>query len=80
MDHNLAYACVGYGVMRALSKRCAGEPFAVPAALVLREPDPVGFCIEAMRADHPDWAERVEKATREFIGSRLAQEAGRVAA
>lgn len=80
MDHNLAYACVGYGVARALSKRPADAPFQPPAALVLKEPDPVAFCIEALRHEHPDWAERVGNATRAFIRAKLDQEAGRVLA
>lgn len=78
MDHNLAYACVGYGVVRALSKRSPDAPFAPPAALVLAEPDPVAFCIEATRVHHPDWVERVEKATRIFIDQKLREEAARV--
>lgn len=77
MDHNLAYACVGYGVVRALSKRIPDAPFTVPAALVLKEPDPVAFCIEAMAVEHPDWAERVSKATRNFIDQKLHEEAAR---
>ena len=78
MDHNLAYACVGYGVVRALSDRAPGQSFAMPAALVLREPDPVAYCIEATRAEHPDWVERIGPRTREAIRARLMDEAGRV--
>jgi hypothetical protein len=76
-DHNLGYACVGYGVVRALSQRSADAPFTIPAALVLQEPDPIAFCIEAMAVEHPDWAARVSKATRAFIDTKLREEAAR---
>lgn len=76
MDHNLAYACVGYGAMRALRARdFSEEPFALPACIILREVDPVEFCIEALRASHPDWVAAVDNKTRSAIHSRLKNEA-----
>lgn len=80
MDINLAYACVGFGVLRALSGRRDDQPFVVPASLILREPDPVSYCIEAMQAERPDWRMPIGDETRDAIRHRLIDEAGRAGA
>ena len=76
MDHNLAYACVGYGAMRALRARdFEREAFALPACFILREADPVQFCVDALEDSHPEWVAAVDAKTRKAIHSRLKSEA-----
>jgi hypothetical protein len=84
IDHSLAIACIGYEAPRALRERgightsSAGHAFsASPIPLILEEDDPVGFCIDAMRIDHPDWVAELSKASRSYIRDRLIQEARR---
>lgn len=78
MDHNLAFSCIGYGAVRVLRERkFSTTPFALPANWILKKPDPVQFCIDAMSADHPDWAAKVDHETRLAIHSRLQTEAER---
>jgi hypothetical protein len=57
--------------------RFALAPAQTPARLILAEPDPVAFCVEALGQDHPDWVARVDQATRLFIRKRLQREAER---
>ena len=65
MDHSLGIACIGYGSLRMLrTHRFALAPAQSPARLILAEPDPVGFCVEAMSRDHPEWVERIDQDTR----------------
>lgn len=81
MDHNLAFACVGYGAMRVLRAHDFQEmPFEMPASRILQQEDPVEFCIEAMRHDHPDWVEKITRSTRRGILQRLESEARRQSA
>ena len=76
MDHSLALACIGYGNLRVLRERdFAIAPFALPSSWIVKERDPVGFCVEAMAVEHPDWAARIDGATRAMIGARLKEEA-----
>mgnify|MGYP001264939460 CR=1 FL=1 len=78
MDHNLAFSCIGYGSVRVLRERkFSTAPFAVPANWILKKPDPVQFCIEALGAEHPDWIEKIDDETRRAIHSRLKNEAKR---
>lgn len=78
MDHNLAFACVGYGSVRVLRNRDFSlRPFALPSAWILQEDDPVQFCIDAMREARPDFAGRVDEETRSAIKQRLEGEAKR---
>lgn len=78
MDHNLAFSCIGYGSVRVLRERqFSTVPFAVPANWILKKPDPVQFCIEALGAEHPDWVEKIDDETRRVIHSRLKKEANR---
>lgn len=78
MDHNLAFSCIGYGSVRVLRERqFSTAPFAVPANWILKKPDPVQFCIEALGAEHPDWIEKIDDETRRAIHSRLKKEAKR---
>ncbi|MCA3654588.1 MAG: hypothetical protein IOB85_00810 [Methylobacterium sp.] len=78
MDHSLGIACIGYGSLRMLrTHRFALAPAQSPARLILAEPDPVAFCVEAMSRDHPEWVERVDQDTRTFIRKRLQREAER---
>ena len=80
MDFNLALACVGYGSIRVLREReFSTAPFALPAHWILAKEDPVQFCVEAMRADHPDWAAELDGETRLAVHHRLLAEAGRTA-
>jgi hypothetical protein len=81
MDHNLAFSCIGYGSVRMLRERSfSTAPFAVPAGWILKKPDPVQFCIDAMREAHPDWAAKVDDETRLAIRKRLQAEAARAGA
>ncbi len=78
MDHSLGIACIGYGSLRMLrTHRFALAPAQTTARLILAEPDPVGFCVEAMSRDHPEWVERIDQDTRVFIRKRLLREAER---
>jgi hypothetical protein len=78
MDHSLGIACIGYGSLRMLrTHRYALAPAQTPARLILAEPDPVAFCVEAMGRNHPDWIDRVDPDTRAFIHKRLLREAER---
>lgn len=78
MDHNLALSCIGYGSVRVLrERRFSTEPFALPASWILKKPDPVQFCIEALEVEHPDWVEKIDDETRLAIHSRLRDEASR---
>jgi hypothetical protein len=80
MDINLAFACVGYGAVRMLKERdFSTAPYAVPANWILKKPDPVQFCIEAMGDHHPDWVDGVDAETRAAIHTRLKNEAMRAA-
>ncbi len=64
MDHSLGIACIGYGSLRMLrTHRYALAPAQTPARLILAEPDPVAFCVEAMGRNHPDWIDRVDPDT-----------------
>lgn len=81
MDHNLAFSCIGYGSVRMLRERnFSTAPFAVPAQWILREPDPVQFCVDALHEAHPDWAEGIDSETRLAIFRRLNAEARRESA
>jgi hypothetical protein len=78
IDHSLAIACIGYGALRALREHGIGHvTSASPIPLILKEDDPVGFCIDAMRADHPDWVAGLGQASRSYIRDRLIHEARR---
>lgn len=78
MDHNLAFSCIGYGSVRVLRERAfSTAPFAVPANWIMKKPDPVQFCIDALRVEHPDWAEKIDEDTRRVIHLRLKKEAKR---
>jgi hypothetical protein len=78
MDYNLAFSAIGYGAMRVLRERdYSATPFALPANRILRKPDPVQFCIEALGAEHPDWAAKIDEETRRAIHARLSKEARR---
>jgi hypothetical protein len=78
MDHNLALSCIGYGSVRVLRERkFSTAPFALPANWILKKPDPVQFCIDALGTDCPELAARVDKETRRAIYTRLEQEASR---
>jgi hypothetical protein len=80
MDHSLGIACIGYGSLRMLREQSfALAPAQTPARLILAQADPVDFCIEAMSEHHPDWASRIDAATRRFIHHRLQREAERTA-
>lgn len=80
MDHSLGIACIGYGSLRMLRQHAfALAPAQTPARLILAEPDPVEFCIEAMSTDHPEWVKGVNAATRAYIRKRLQSEAERTA-
>jgi hypothetical protein len=80
MDHSLGIACIGYGSLRMLREQSfALAPAQTPARLILAEPDPVEFCVEAMSVDHPEWASRIDTATRAYIHRRLQREAERTA-
>lgn len=80
MDHSLGIACIGYGSLRMLREQAFSlAPAQTPARLILAEPDPVEFCVEAMGADHPEWVSRIDTATRAFIRRRLQREAERTA-
>lgn len=80
MDHSLGIACIGYGSLRMLREQSFSlAPAQTPARLILAQPDPVEFCIEAMGNHHPDWAARVDSATRAYIHKRLQREAERTA-
>lgn len=79
MDHNLALACIGYGSVRVLRERgFAEEPFAMPSSLILKESDPVEYCIDALKADHPEWVAKVGPGTRQAIRRKLEEESKRV--
>jgi hypothetical protein len=81
MDHNLAFACIGYGSVRAVrAHHFSKAPYALPAQWILEERDPVEYCVEAMRHEHPDWAANVDAETRLAIHHRLTIEAQRAAA
>lgn len=81
MDHSLGIACIGYGSLRMLRQRVfAVSPSQTPARLILAEPDPVEFCVEALSTEHPEWAARIDAATRAFIRKRLQREAERTSA
>ena len=78
MDHNLAFSCIGYGSVRVLRERkFSTAPFAVPANWILKKPDPVQFCIDALQVEHPDWAAKVDDDTRRAIHCRRKKEAKR---
>lgn len=80
MDHNLAFSCIGYGSVRVLRERkFSTAPFAVPANWILKKPDPVQFCIDALHDAHPDWTANIDEETRRAIHSRLTKEAKRAA-
>lgn len=80
MDHSLGIACIGYGSLRKLREQAFSlAPAQTPARLILAEPDPVEFCIEAMSSDHPEWVSRIDAATRAYIHDRLQSEAERTA-
>lgn len=80
MDHNLAFSCIGYGSVRVLRERkFSTAPFAVPANWILKKSDPVQFCIDALRVEHPDWVEKIDEDTRRVIHLRLKKEAQRAA-
>lgn len=76
MDHNLAFACIGYGALRVLRSRdFQSKPYALPANRIMQQRDPVEYCIEAMREVQPDWAAKVDPETRLAIHARLTREA-----
>ncbi len=78
MDYNLAFSCIGYGSVRMLRERAfSTAPFTLPASWILEKPDPVQFCIEALKAEHPDWVEKIDDETRRAIHNRLKDEAKR---
>lgn len=78
MDYNLALSAVGYGSVRVLRERqFSTDPFLLPANWILKEPDPVQFCLEALEVEHPDWVETIDEETRLAIHSRLRDEARR---
>lgn len=78
MDHNLAFSAIGYGSVRVLRERAfATDPFVLPAGWIMKKPDPVQFCIEALSAEHPDWVEKIDDETRREIHARLREEARR---
>lgn len=78
MDHSLGIACIGYGSLRMLrAHRYLLAPAQTPARLILAEPDPVAFCVEALGRDHPEWVDRIDQDTRLFIRRRLQREAER---
>jgi hypothetical protein len=78
MDYNLAFSCIGYGSMRAMKERAFFiAPFALPAGWIMTKPDPVQFCVDALREAHPDWAADVDDETRLAIFNRLTLEAER---
>lgn len=77
MDHNLAFACVGYGSAKALAALPGRRRYPVPAPDILDEQDPVGFCVTAMREAHPDWRIEPDAETRGAILERLRAEARR---
>ncbi|KAF0227667.1 MAG: hypothetical protein FD175_2580 [Beijerinckiaceae bacterium] len=80
MDHNLAFSCIGYGSVRVLRERkFSTAPFAVPANWILEKSDPVQFCIDALKVEHPDWVEKIDDDTRRVIHLRLKKEARRAA-
>lgn len=79
MDYNLAFSAIGYGAVRVLREaNGSASPRDLPANRILRKSDPVQFCIEALGAEHPDWAARIDDDTRAMIHSRLRHEAKRV--
>ena len=78
MDHNLAFSCIGYGTVKLLRERkFSTAPFALPANWIMKKPDPVAFCIEALADAHPDWVEKIDDETRRAIHARLRDEAKR---
>jgi hypothetical protein len=78
MDINLALSAVGYGSVRMLRERAfSTDPFALPASWILKTPDPVRFCLEALETEHPEWIEDVDDETRRAIHARLRDEARR---
>lgn len=78
MDHNLALSAVGYGSVRMLRERdFATAPFLLPANWILKQPDPVQFCLEALEVEHPEWVEAIDEETRLAIHARLREEARR---
>ena len=78
MDHNLAFACIGYGALSVMrSREFSSTPYAMPANWIMEQDDPVGFCINAMSAANPDWVAAVDGETRLAIHARLAKEASR---
>lgn len=78
MDHNLAFSAVGYGSVRVLREReFSTEPFLLPANWILRKPDPVQFCLDALEVEHPEWVEDIDEETRLAIHARLREEARR---
>jgi len=80
MDHNLAFACVGYGSAKALAGLAGRRRYPVPAPDILDEDDPVAFCVTAMREAHPDWRIEPDADTRSAILERLRAEARRAKA
>ena len=81
MDHNLAFSCIGYGSVRMLRERqFSTAPFAVPANWILKQPDPVQFCVDALHDAHPDWTPKIDAETRRAIFARLKAEATRATA
>lgn len=78
MDYNLAFSAVGYGSVRVLRERhFSTDPFLLPSNWILKEPDPVQFCVEALKIEHPDWVEKIDAETRLAIDARLRDEARR---
>lgn len=78
MDHNLAFSAIGYGSVRVLRERkFETDPFTLPANWIMKKPDPVQFCIEALKIEHPDWVDKIDDETRVEIHSRLREEARR---
>jgi hypothetical protein len=78
MDHNLALACIGYGSIRVLRQRdFSTKPYALPAQWILKERDPVEYCVDAMRHAEPDYVREVSVETRLAIHARLKAEANR---
>lgn len=79
MDYNLAFSCIGYGSVRAMRERAYfSAPYALPAGWIMTKPDPVQFCVDALREVHPDWAAEVDEETRKAILKRLSNEARKV--
>ena len=81
MDHNLAIACIGYGTIRMLRKtRAASAHHALATPLIMEEADPVQFCIDALKVDHPEWVADIDAETRKAIRVRLVEECTRALA